>query len=40
MENAESLTLTFDGNTVSARGAWHAVNKLKKKLKILEMVST
>ena len=38
MANSESLILTFDGNTVTVRGAWHAVNKLKKKLKILELV--
>ena len=38
MENSESLILTFDGNTVSVRGTWHDVNKLKKKLKILEIV--
>ena len=38
MANSESLILTLDGNTVAVRGTWHAVNKLKKKLKILEIV--
>ena len=36
--NFENLTLVFDGNTVNARGAWHSINKLKKRLKILELV--
>ena len=36
--NFETLTLVYDGNTVIARGAWHSINKLKKKLKILELL--
>ena len=36
--NFETLTLVFDGNTVNARGVWHSINKLKKRLKILELL--
>jgi len=36
--NFETLTLVFDGNTVNAKGVWHSINKLKKRLKILELL--
>jgi len=36
--NFETLTLVFDGNTVNAKGVWHSINKLKKRLKILEFL--
>ena len=38
MKDFETLQLTFDGNIVVARGAWSSINKLKKRLKILELI--
>ena len=38
MKDFETLQLTFDGNVVVVRGAWNSINKLKKRLKILELI--
>ena len=38
MKDFETLQLTFDGNTVLAKGMASSVNKLKKRLKILELI--
>ena len=38
MKDFETLQLKFDGNVVVVRGAWNSINKLKKRLKILELV--
>ena len=38
MKDFETLQLTFDGNTVLAKGMGGSVDKLKKRLKILELI--
>ena len=37
-KEAESILLRFDGNVVYIRSRWSAINKLKKQLKLLELV--
>ena len=38
MKDFETLQLTFDGNVVIAKGHAGGVDKLKKRLKILELI--